>query len=310
MAVIKTIKEAAKETISYIRDRHEGKVRSIRTGFKKLDKCMIDGIELNSTVTIGGRPGVGKSTTSDCIIDSAFTSNLDENGDPDFDLLDFNWEMSARVMLIRRISASLRKTYKYIISAEEEKPDEDFLKQVESVLNDKYSKLPIYFSEEPSTVKEFVDTVKRHVDKTKRRTLIRIDHTLLTRQSASEASQVHMLLNLLMNANVLKKEYPIAFMFLTQLNREMEDRQESRTDKAYPKQGDVYGGDAAAMFSETIALLNRPSMYGISYYGNSNTGFHVSPEDIFMHIVKNRNAEGNMILHYKENFKHMSIQEF
>ena len=114
----------------------------------------------------------------------------------------------------------------------------------------------------------------------------------------------------MMEANSIKKGYPAIFLFLTQINREFEERQKDGTFEAYPKQGDVYGGDASAMFSETIVLLNKPSKYGIGYYGKRPSGIVVEPDDLFAHIVKNRNAEGDLIIHYKENFKHMSMNEF
>lgn len=310
MAKFKKIDEVISETLNYITARKDGRIKSMRTGYKKLDDSMIDGVEWNSTVTIGGRPSVGKSAFSDCLVEGAFTNNLDENGQPDFELLDFNWELSAKVMLLRRLSAALKKTYKHILSADKNVLTDSELQDIMDILNDRYGKLPITFCDEPLTTNEFADTVRRFVDKSKKNVLVRVDHTLLTRQAATERSQVEMLLNLLMKANQLKKELPVIFMFLTQINREIEDRQEDGTDRAFPRQGDVYGGDASAMFSETIILLNKPSKYGIGYYGNRGSGMIVEPEDLFAHIVKNRNSTGDLILHYKENFKHMSIKEY
>lgn len=310
MAKFKKIDEVINETLDYITARKDGRIKSMRTGYKKLDESMIDGVEWNSTITIGGRPSVGKSAFSDCLIEGAFTHNLDSNGQPDFELLDFNWELSAKVMLLRRLSAALKKTYKHILSADKNVLTDSELQDVVDILNDRYGKLPITFCDEPLTTNEFADTVRRFVDKSKKNVLVRVDHTLLTRQAATERSQVEMLLNLLMKANQLKKELPVIFMFLTQINREIEDRQEDGTDRAFPRQGDVYGGDASAMFSETIILLNKPSKYGIGYYGNRGSGMTVEPEDLFAHVVKNRNSAGDLILHYKENFKHMSIKEY
>lgn len=309
MAKLKTIQDAIKETSKYVRDRMEGTVKSLRTGFKALDEKMIDGIEWNSTLTIGGRPSVGKSAYSDCLIEGCLENNLDGNGMPDFDILDFNWELSSKVMLLRRLSAKMKKTYKYILSADGNKITPEEMDEIEKILVEYYAKMPITFCEEPTSTKEFGDIVKRQVDKTKRKTLVRVDHTLLAKQSASEANQVMMLLNLLMESNQIKKDYPVIFMFLTQINREFEERQENGSDKAFPRQGDVYGGDAAAMFSETILLLNKPAKYGITYYGRRPSGVSVLDNDLFAHIVKNRNAPGDNILHYKENFKNMSIKE-
>lgn len=308
MGKFRSMEEVIKETLDYIKDRKEGKIKSLRTGYKRLDNSMIDGMEWNSTITIGGRPSVGKSTFSDCLVEGCFMNNLKDDK-IDFNLLDFNWEMSAKVMLLRRLSASLKKTYKHIISADGNIITDNELEEIANTAYTKYGKLPVTFCEEPLSVKEFADTVRRHCDKSKTNTLIRIDHTLLTKQSASEASQVQMLLNLLMEANTLKKQYPVIFMFLTQINREIEERQEDGTDRAFPRQGDVYGGDASAMFSETILLLNKPSKYGIMFYGNTGSGTPVEPNDLFAHMVKNRNAEGDLIIRYKENFKHMSITE-
>lgn len=308
MARLKTIKEVIDETGEYIKKRMDGTISSCKTGFPKMDRYMIDGIEWNSTLTIGGRPSVGKSAVSDCIVHGCFKNNVDEQGFPTFDVLDFNWELSARVQMIRNLSSSLKKSYKHIISADNNTLTEQEYKDVMNVLIKHYGRLPMTFCEEPLTVKDFGDTVRRYVDKTKRNTLVRVDHTLLARNS-TESNQVQLLQNLLMEANAIKKDYPVIFMFLTQVSRELEERQQDNTDAAYPRQGDVYGGDAAAMFSETIILLNKPSKYGINYYGKRPGGVPVDPKDLFFHIVKNRNSDSDIILRYKEYFEHMTIKE-
>lgn len=311
MPKFKTINEAIEETLAYVKGRQTGAISSLRTGYPKLDKAMIDGMELNSTISLGGRPSVGKSAVSDCLVEGCFVNNVDKGtGLPTFDLLDMNWELSARVTLLRRLSARMKKTYKYILSADNNTLSDREYQEIEDILKKGYGKLPITFCEEPLSTGEFADTVKRHIDKTKRNTLVRIDHTLLAKMTASEGGQVQMLLNLLMKANEIKKQYPVIFLFINQINRDFEDRQEDGTDGAYPRQGDVYGGDAAAMFSETIILLNKPSKYGISYYGRRPDGRNVETNDLYFHVVKNRNSDPDLILHYKEDFANMSIKEY
>lgn len=314
MAKLKGIDEAIDEVVNYIEGRMHGYITSLRTGYRKLDMAMMDGIEWNSVLTIGGRPSVGKSAFSDCIVDGCFANNLGKDGKPDFLFLDFNWELSSRVTLLRRLSARFKRTYKYIISADNNTINKREFEDMVKVLRTQYGSLPITFCEEPLTIKEFIETIENFCDSNRgKKILIRVDHTLLTKMSSSEnGSQVQMLLNLLMAANVLKKKLPITFIFLTQVNREFEERQENGDDKAFPRQGDVYGGDAAAMFSETILLLNKPSKYNIRQYGRRGglIGFPIEGDDLFAHIVKNRNGESDSILHYKENFKHMSIKEY
>lgn len=313
MAKLKTIGEAIDETIDYIEGRMLGHITSVKTGYRKLDRAMIDGIEWNSVVTIGGRPSVGKSAFSDCIVDGCFANNLDKFGKPNFELLDFNWELSSRVTLLRRLSARFKKTYKYIISADNNTVSKKEFQEIVQLLQAHYGQLPITFCEEPLTIKEFIETIEEFCNKRPgKKILIRVDHTLLTKMSPTEnGSQVQMLLNLLMAANYLKKKWPIAFIFLTQINREFEERQEDGSDRAFPRQGDVYGGDAAAMFSETIILLNKPSKYNVRQYGKRGgiISMPVEADDLFAHVVKNRNSDNDLILHYKENFRNMSIKE-
>lgn len=308
------IKEVTKNALDYVKGRMDGTITSWKTGYPKLDENLLDGIEWNSTITIGGRPSVGKSTYSDCIIDQGFEKNLGKDGKPDFILLDFNWELSTQVLLLRRMSARLKKSYKHIISAGGNRLTIREFQDLKNLLEEYYSELPITFCEEPLSAEEFYNTVEEFVKNNPgKKIIVRIDHTLLTKMSSADLNQSQMLLNLLSKANILKKKYPIIFIFLTQINREFEERQEDGSDRAYPRQGDVYGGDAAAMFSESMILLNRPSKYGIRQYGKrgkSGGGIVAAEDEIFAHVVKGRNSAGDVIIRYKENFANMSLKEY
>lgn len=303
----KHISEVVKETEKYIDDRRKGLIKSCKTGYKKLDEANLDGFEWGSAITIGGRPAIGKTIVSSCIE----RGMLENNDISDIAILDFNWEMAARVLLIRELAAEQQVSYREVVSAGSSVND-DVFEKYQGMLK-RHASLPIYFMEEPKTAKEFGDNVKRKRDELaklgKTKIIVRVDHTILGRKSASESSTVEMLLNFMFEGNVLKKESNMIFFWLTQLNRELEDRQEDGTDKAFPRQSDVYGGDATSMYSEVMILLNRPTNYGISYYGNRPDGVVCSPDDLFLHVVKNRNSTPNLIIPYTTNFKTMSIKE-
>lgn len=303
--MIKSIAEVVKETTEYIDKRRKGEIQSFRTGFVKFDKANLDGWEWGSAITIGARPAVGKTTFSNCLL----RSGLKNNNLEDIVILKFNWEMASRVLLVRELSAATNNTYKDIISANGYNVgDVEFKHYVEYLEN--FAKLPIYYEEEPKTAKEFADCVRRFRDKHKgKKIVVEIDHTILGRKSAAEAGQTEMLYNLFFEGNVIKKESDMIFIYLTQLLREFETRQENGTDKAFPKQSDVFGADAAAMYSEAIYLLNRPHKYGVTYYGNQGSGVTIQPDDLFCHIVKNRNGEGDLILRYRTDFSTMNIEE-
>src|SRR5262249_21732636 len=108
----------------------------------------------------------------------------------------------------------------------------------------------------------------------------------------------------------LKKKSDIIFIILTQLLRDFEDRQESRSRNAYPKQSDCFGGDAVAQSSDVVILLNRPAAYGIDYYGNVGKGVAITdPNQIFAHIVKSRNSVPDLVLQYLARFEKMKMIE-
>lgn len=303
----KHISQVADEAEDYIEKRRKGLIKSCKTGFPKLDKVLLGGIEYGSVMSIGGRPGVGKTAFSSALLRGIIKHNDTSN----FEILDFNWEMAAKSLLIRDLSAEMKMTYGDLISADEDRILSDGrMKEVKEIYN-KYRKLPWHFEEEPKTTAIFANIIENRVKADpKKKRVVRIDHSILAKQAATEASQVTMLQNLLGECVKLKKQSDIIFMVLTQIGRDFEDRQDDRTDKAYPKKSDPFGGDAVAQSSEIVLLLNKPSEYGISYYGNSGKGRAVEDNDIFAHLVKNRNNEGNIILHYKEDFKNMKITEY
>jgi len=302
---IKSIADVVRETEKYIDDRRKGVIKSYKTGYSKFDNANLDGWEWGSAITIGARPSVGKTVFTSCLLRNSF----DYNDFKDIVILEFNWEMASRVLLLRELSADTKNSYKDVISAGNIKVTDEAFKYYSEVLK-KYANLPIYYEEEPKTAKEFAAVVRKFRDKHKdKKILVRTDHTILGRKSASEGNQTEMLYNLFFEGNIIKKESDIIFIWLTQLQRDFETRQEDGTDKAFPRQSDVFGSDAAAMYSESIILLNKPSRYGISYYGNRGSGIVVEQNDLFAHMVKNRNGEGDMILKYKTQFETMSITE-
>lgn len=300
------IGEVADETKIYLEKRRKGLIKSCKTGFKKLDRVLLGGIEYGSVITIGGRPSVGKTAYSSAIIRGI----LQNNDNSDLEILDFNWEMSGRSLVIRDLSAEIRDSYGNIISADEEnKVSDEKMEKISQVL-DNFHKYPWYLEEDPKSTKEFEDIISRRVkEDPKKKRIVRIDHTILAKQSANEASQVAMLQNLLAVCVKLKKQSDIIFIILTQMVREFEDRQLDGTNDSFPRRSDVYGGDAASQSSDILILLNRPASYGISYYGKRPNGKMVTENDLFAHVVKSRNSSPDNILSYNAKFSEMRMIE-
>lgn len=299
--------KVAKDTAKYIDDRRKGIITSCKTGKPKLDTALLGGIEWGSTVSIGGRPSVGKTIYSSDIIRGIFESNPIE----DLEVLDFSWEMSGRSLIIRELSSKVKKTYGDILSVDPEKKINDSeMSDISDILVE-YDNIPWFIEEDPKSAREFENIVTKRVEANpKKKRIVRIDHSVLAKQAADEKSQVEMLQNLLNVCTKLKKQSDIIFIPLTQLNREFETRQQDGTNEAYPKQSDCFGGDAVAQSSDVVILLNRPSKYGITYYGKRPGGRQIDyPDLIFAHVVKSRNSSPDLTLVYRAKFEEMKFIE-
>lgn len=129
------ISEVADETEEYIDKRRKGLITSCKTGFKKLDEALLGGIEWGSVVSIGGRPSVGKTAYSSNLIRGI----IKNNDMSEIEILDFNWEMSGKSLIIRDLSAEASDTYKNIISAGVNPVNDAEFEKYQKILEDRKS---------------------------------------------------------------------------------------------------------------------------------------------------------------------------
>jgi hypothetical protein len=90
---------------------------------------------------------------------------------------------------------------------------------------------------------------------------------------------------------MMKKKYPIAFIVLSQLNRNIDDpkRQEEGVYGNYVLDSDIYGSDALLQHADVVMGINKPSVRKIRLYGPEK--FIIQDEDILVfHFLKSRNG--------------------
>lgn len=297
------ISEQYKQGISYMEGRRTGKITSIMTSWPRVNSVGIDGFEWNTITGFGARPATGKTLLLNRITRDAFHLNPHQK----FAVLDFQWEMLARTTAIRELSSQLKMSIKELCSAEGIMLDDSIMKSAEEYCKTR-EHLPIYTVEAPKTVPQFKETVLQFLDDKKLKTIITLDHTMLTKKDATEKDKFETLNNLLEAMTEMKRKLPVMFLVLSQLNRNIEDTDRLRpgTVGNYVLSSDIFGGDALLQHCDILAGINRPYNLNIPYYGPDR--YLVSPDLLAFHFLKVRNGDPRLSF-FKADFKNMNIME-
>lgn len=304
-------KDGFVQALEYMKGRKEGRIKSIKTPWPKFNDASTDGIEWNTLTVIAGRSGAGKTLVKDNIVNNAFVLNKGE----EFRILEFQFEMLARVTALREFSSIVKRSYKDLCSANGQL-DDDTLQQCYE-----YAKLrvkyPIDVVETPMTVSDFentiIDYMEAHINHEGEfpkyvNTIITLDHSYLLKQENGQNKQ-DMLYEFAETLTKLKRRYPIAFIILSQLNRNIDNPERNEDGRAgnYILSSDLMGADALLQHADVVVGLNRPGYFKIRYYGPER--FIIADESIMvMHFLKCRNGDTRMSF-FKGNFENMTVIE-
>ena len=311
MRVWKGQKDGFQQALEYIKGRKDGKIRSIKTPWPKFNDAATDGIEWNTLTVIAGRSGAGKTLVKDNIINSAFVLNKGE----DFRILEFQFEMLSRVTAIREFSSVVNMSYKELCSAGQPLDDSviqkcyDYAKQ--------RVRYPIDVVETPLSVAEIEATITTYMEDHINRegslprytnTIVTLDHSYLIKVGVGQNKQ-DMLYEFAETLTRLKRKYPIAFIILSQLNRNIDNPERNEDGRAgnYILSSDLMGADALLQHADVVVGLNRPGYFKIRYYGPER--YIIDDESVMvMHFIKCRNGDTRMSF-FKGNFHNMTVIE-
>jgi replicative DNA helicase len=303
------------EALTYLNKRRNGEIKSIKTPWQKFNDASIDGIEWNTITVIGGRPASGKTAIVEQIIKESFILNSTEN----FRVLQFQFEMLGRVQAIREYSSVIGRSYKYLCSADG-KLSEDDLRKCHEYSKRKVKNSKIDIVDTPQTVDEFKRIVKEYFEahsyldnttgkKTFVPTIITIDHSVLFKKAPYEKDKLETLNNLGETLTELKKKYPVAFIVLSQLNRNIDSPERAEDGKYgnYVLESDIFGADALLQHADLVVGINRPGQRKIKFYGPDR--YIISDDNVMvMHFLKCRNGDTRMSF-FQAQFEKMKIVE-
>jgi len=306
-------REGFQDSLKYLQGRMHGQIKSLKTPWPKFNDATTDGIEWNTLTVIGGRPASGKTLIAEQIVRESFPLNPGEN----FRVLQFQFEMLARTSAIREYSSVIGKSYKYLCSADGKLSDSDLQKCYD------YAKAkiryPIDVVEKPCTIEEFKQIIGEYMmehasydsdnNMILPKVLITIDHSLLFKKAGYEKDKHDMLNNLGEALTLLKRQFPIAFIVLSQLNRNIDNPERSEEGKYgnYVLESDLFGADALLQHADTVIGINRPAKQKIRFYGPDR---YVIEDDrvIVLHFLKCRNGDTRLSF-FRAEFEKMKIVE-
>jgi replicative DNA helicase len=304
-------KEGFVQALEYMKGRREGKIRSIKTPWPKFNDASTDGIEWNTLTVIAGRSGAGKTLVKDNIVNNAFVLNKGE----EFRILEFQFEMLARVTALREFSSVVNRSYKDLCSANGQLDDDTLIKCYDyAKIRVKY---PIDVVETPMGVKELeeviIDYMESHINTEGEvpkyvNTIITLDHSYLLKVNTGQSKQ-DMLYEFAETLTKLKRRYPIAFIILSQLNRNIDSPERNEDGRAgnHILSSDLMGADALLQHADVVVGLNRPGYFKIRYYGPDR--YIIDDERVMvMHFLKCRNGDTRMSF-FRGNFESMTVVE-
>jgi replicative DNA helicase len=312
--------QGADRAIEYIKKRQSGEITSLKTSFEKFNKAILNGVDWNRILTIGGLSGGGKSTFLEQLRNDFYALN-----DEKFYTLSFEFEMVMQDILAKSASSAIDKSVKEIYSAFEPLSDADFLK-VERHIKESVSERKFYV-DTTGTVSQIVNTILefvalKNLSETGEGIVVCIDHVLLTKSKLGEAEKA-VIDNLMQSLVELKKHFATVgvrslFLILSQLNRNLEDADRIATPSLhYPNRNDIFAASSVFYCSDYVIVLHRPAtLTGIGKgYGPPKEKFKnglpirgESGDMVYLHILKERFGKTGIIA-LEENFKFSKLKE-
>lgn len=294
-------RDALKKALYKMDARRKGKLKSLKSAWPKFNDAFCDGLEWRTITVVGARPGTGKTLFMEQLISDIIENNKDHK----FRVLKFQFEMLDETNGIRKLSMNTGYDYNHLMSKGEPLSDDVFNKCVEFYNKSKNSDI-IEVVYDPCTVNAMCATIKQEMDKyavmvpdkdgnmVKQYTnmLVTVDHSALFRVGKYQKDKFEMLYALGEALTEMKKKFPVAFVVLSQLNRNIDDPKRAVNGDYgnYILESDLFGADALLQHADVVLGINRPASRNITKYGPDE--YLITDDNtLVFHFIKSRNGE-------------------
>ena len=285
-------RDALRKALLKMKARRSGELKSLKSSWPKFNDAFCDGLEWRTITVVGARPGTGKTLFMEQLISDI----IEENKDHKFRVLKFQFEMLDETNGIRKLSLNTASDYNTLMSKGEPVDKDLYLKCVQYYEQTESTDV-IDVVYDPCTVDEMCATIhyymEAHKDENGNYTnaLVTIDHSALLKVGKGQKDKFEVLYALGEALTYMKKHYPVAFLVLSQLNRNIDnpDRSKDGDYGNYVLDSDLFGADALLQHADVVLGINKPSIRKIRFYGPER--FIVNDEDLLaFHFLKSRNG--------------------
>lgn len=297
--LIKSSREFITPAYNEIRSFQRKEKVPAKTGYDYIDKLLLGGLYPETVMIIGGRPGGGKSYFAKKIEDTIMDLQINPRS-ANYVFLNCEFEMTARSILLRRLKEKTGRRMTDILLTE---PTDYELKEIHDTCLLECDPRVSYISEPVD-----VPTLDRNIEsycelhKDKELILVKIDHIAMTQGRGAKPDILDDLCAMVNKFKLKRKN--IAFILLSQLNREIEKRIGNPANH-FPLLQDLYQSDAIGQTCTIALAVHSPLRYGIEKYGlfgkrrypyldrfksDTNTSFKTEGL-IFYHVLKVRDME-------------------
>ena len=284
-------RDALKKALYKIKARHNGELKSLKTAWVNFNDAFCDGLEWRTITVVGARPGTGKTLFMEQLVNDVIKMNPDQK----FRVLKFQFEMLDETNGIRKLSMNVGSDYNTLMS--KGKPiDKGIFQKCVQFYEDTASYDMVDVVYDPCTVEEMCATIHAYMLENKTdegftNTLVTIDHSALFKVGKGQKDKFEMLYGLGEALTEMKKKFPVAFLVLSQLNRNVEtpERAKDGTYGNYILDSDLYGSDALLQHADVVLGINRPYNRKIKFYGPERYIIN-NPDLLVFHILKSRNG--------------------
>ena len=285
-------RDALKKALEKIAARSRGEIKSLKSAWPKFNDAFCDGLEWRTITVVGARPGTGKTLFMEQLISDIIQYNTDQ----EFRILKFQMEMVDETSGIRKLSLNTGADYNTLMS-KGQKIDKALFNRCLHYYDVTETTDIIDVIYDACTVDEMCATIRyqmeehRRADGTFVNMLVAIDHSALFKNGRGQKDKFEMLGALGEALTMMKKKYPVAFVVLSQLNRNIDDPKRAIDGDYgnYVLDSDIYGSDALLQHADVVMGINKPSIRKIRQYGPDR--YIISDEDtLVFHFLKSRNG--------------------